>query len=130
MMRCVILLWRKTNVSGFVALGPLETLWSCIACLYVILGATLHLCLFPCVWHELLWCSVVKNPPANAVGPGLIPGSGRSPGEGNGHSHQYSCLENLVDRGVWQATVHGVARVGHDLATKPPPPPPPPGRSL
>ena len=46
--------------------------------------------------------------------------SGRSPGEGNGNPLQYSCLENLMDRGAWQATVHGVAQVGHDLATKPP----------
>ena len=37
-----------------------------------------------------------------------IPGSGRSPGEGNGNSLQYSCLENPMDRGVWQATVHRV----------------------
>ena len=40
---------------------------------------------------------------------GLIPGSGRSPGEGNGNPLQYSCLGNLMDRGVLQATVHGVA---------------------
>ena len=38
---------------------------------------------------------------------GLIPGSGRSPGEGNGHTLQYSCLGNPMDRGAWQATVHG-----------------------
>ena len=44
-------------------------------------------------------------------------------GEGNGNPLQYSCLDNPMDRGAWQATVHGVARVGHDLATKPPPPP-------
>ena len=50
---------------------------------------------------------------------GSIPGSGRSPGEGNGHSLQYSCLENSMDRGAWQATAHGVTRVGHDLVTKP-----------
>ena len=41
--------------------------------------------------------------------PGLIPGSGRSPGEGNGNPLQYSCLENPMDRGAWRATVHGVA---------------------
>ena len=41
-------------------------------------------------------------------------------GEGNGYPLQYSCLENLMDRGAWQATVHGVSRVRHDLATKPP----------
>jgi len=40
---------------------------------------------------------------------GLIPGLGRSPGVGNGNPLQYSCLENSMDRGAWQATVHGVA---------------------
>ena len=40
----------------------------------------------------------------------LIPGSGRSPGEGNGYPLQYSCLENSMDRGAWQATVHGVVK--------------------
>ena len=54
--------------------------------------------------------SVVKNPPANAREAGLIPGSGRSPGEGNGNPLQYSCLENPVDRGAWRATVHGVTK--------------------
>ena len=53
----------------------------------------------------------------------LIPGSERPPGEGNDNLLQYSCLENSVDRGTWQAIVHGVARVGHELMTKPPPPP-------
>ena len=53
---------------------------------------------------------------------GLIPELGRSPGEGNGNPLQYSCLENPMDRGAWWATAHGVARVGHDLATKLPPP--------
>ena len=52
---------------------------------------------------------------------GLIPGSERSSGEGNGNPLQYSCLENPIDRGAWQATVHGIARVGHNLATKLPP---------
>ena len=42
-------------------------------------------------------------------------------GGGNGNPLQYSCLENHMDRGAWWATVHGVARVGHDLETKPPP---------
>ena len=46
-----------------------------------------------------------------------------SHGEGNGNPLQYSCLENPMDRGVWQATVLGVTRVGYDLVTKPPPPP-------
>ena len=63
-----------------------------------------------------------KELACNAGDLGLILGSGRSPGGGNGNLLQYSCLENPMDRGAWQATVHGVARVGHDLETKPPPP--------
>ena len=54
---------------------------------------------------------MVKNLHANAGDVGLVPGSGRSPGEGNGNPPQYSCLENPVDRGAWQATVHGVAEL-------------------
>ena len=46
----------------------------------------------------------------NAGNLGLIPGSGRSPGEGNGHPLQYSCLENPMDREAWWAAVHGVAK--------------------
>ena len=46
-------------------------------------------------------CSMVKNPPANAADAGLIPGSGRSPGEGYGNPLQYSCLENSMGRGPW-----------------------------
>ena len=46
----------------------------------------------------------------SAGDPGSIPGSGRSPGEGNGNPLQYSCLENSMDRGAWQATIHGVAK--------------------
>ena len=53
---------------------------------------------------------------------GVIPVSGRSPGEGNDNPLQYSCLKNPMDRGFWWAIVHGVAIVGHNLATKPPPP--------
>ena len=52
--------------------------------------------------------SAVKNPLANAGDLNLIPGSGRSPGEGNGNPLQYSCLENPTDRGAWWA-IHGFA---------------------
>ena len=52
---------------------------------------------------------MVKNPPAN-VDVGLISGSGRFPGEGNGNPLQYSCLENLMDRGAWWVTVYRVAK--------------------
>ena len=54
--------------------------------------------------------SVVKNALANAGDVGLIPGSGRSPGEGNGNPLQYSCLGNPMDRGAWWAAVHGVTK--------------------
>ena len=54
--------------------------------------------------------SVVKNPPTNTGNVGLISGSGRSPGEGNGKPLQYSCWENFTVRGAWQAAVHGVAK--------------------
>ena len=49
-----------------------------------------------------------KEAACNAQDPGSIPGLGRSPGEGNGYPIQYSCLENSMDRGAWQAIVHGV----------------------
>ena len=65
----------------------------------------------------LLWASqvalVVKNPPAYAGDvrdAGLIPGLKRSPGRGHGNPSQYSCLENPMDRGAWQTTVHGIAK--------------------
>ena len=50
--------------------------------------------------------TVVKNLPANAGDTGLIPRSGRSPGEGNGYPLQYSCLGNPTDRGAWRAIIH------------------------
>ena len=55
---------------------------------------------------------MVKNLPANAGdirNVGFIPGSGRSPGGGNGNPLQYSCLENPMDRGAWQAAIHSIA---------------------
>ena len=63
--------------------------------------------------YENTWASqvvlVIKNPPANkreARDPGFIPGSGRSLGKGNGNTFQYSCLQNLMNRGSWRVTVH------------------------
>ena len=61
--------------------------------------------------------SGVKNPPVNSGDMGLIPGSRRSPEEGNGNPLEHSCLENPMDRGAWQAIVYGVTRVIHDLVT-------------
>ena len=60
---------------------------------------------------------MVKNLPANAGDPDLIPGSGRSPGEENGNTLQYSCLGNPIDRGGWQATVHVVTKSQTCLST-------------
>ena len=53
---------------------------------------------------------MVNNPPAKAGDMGLIPGSGRSPGEGKGNPLQYSCLGNPMGRGAWWATVQGVTK--------------------
>ena len=74
--------------------------------------------------HKLLGfphSPVDKEFACDAGDPGLIPGLGRSSGEGNGNALQCSCLENPMERGAWRATVHGVMRVVHSLATKPPP---------
>ena len=62
--------------------------------------------------------SVVKNPAINAGDGGSIPGPRISPGGGNGNPLQCSCLGNPMDRGIWWAKVHGIARVIRDLVTK------------
>ena len=70
--------------------------------------------------------SVGKESAFNVGDPGLIPGLGRSPGEGNGNPLQYSFPENLMDCSLSGSSVHGITRVRHDLAAKLPPPPPRP----
>ena len=62
--------------------------------------------------------SVGKTSACNAGDPGLIPGSGRSPGEGKDNPLQY-CLEIPMDRGTWHATIHGITQVRQDFLTKP-----------
>ena len=57
----------------------------------------------------------IKESACNAGDPGSIPGPWRSPGEDNGNPLQYSCLENSMDRGAWQTTVHGVTKSGTRL---------------
>ena len=59
-----------------------------------------------------------KESACNAGDSGLSPGSGRSPGERNGNPLQYSCLENSMDRGAWQATAHGVTKSQTRLSDK------------
>ena len=65
-------------------------------------------------YHGLHWASLVaqtvKNPPATWETWLPIPGLGRPPGEGAGYPLQYSCLENFMDRGAWQTTIHGVPK--------------------
>jgi len=63
-----------------------------------------------CTYVSFLGGSTVKNPPTNIGVMGLIPGLGRSPGDGNGNPLQYSCLGNPMDRGAWWATVHGLTK--------------------
>ena len=60
---------------------------------------------------------MVKNPPGSAGDMGSVPGSGRSLGKGNGNPLQYSCLENPMNRGAWQAIVHGVTKSQTQLST-------------
>ena len=64
-----------------------------------------------CGLGGLPWWLSGKESACNAGDVSLIPGSGRSPGEGNGNPLQYSCLGNPVDRGAWQAIVHGVTEL-------------------
>ena len=67
---------------------------------------------FKCIYMRLLGFpggSVSKESACSVGEPGSIPALGRPPGEGNGNPLHYSCLENSMDRGAWQATVHGVA---------------------
>ena len=84
-------------------------------CIYPVRQKTSHIFAFPSNICSVLLIygrgfpgdSVVKNPSTNASS---IPGSERSPGEGNGNRLQCSCLENPMDRGAWQAMVHGVTK--------------------
>ena len=69
--------------------------------------------------HYLIW-KYIPESACNAGYLGSIPRLGRSPGEGKGNPLQYSCLENPIDRGTWWATIHGVARRGHNVVTKAP----------
>ena len=80
--------------------------------MFNISGNTLTLIFFP-------GSSISKESTCSAGDRGLISRLGISPGEGNGNPLQYSCLENPMDRGAWQAAVCGIARGRHDFATKP-----------
>ncbi|CAM9583276.1 unnamed protein product, partial [Rangifer tarandus platyrhynchus] len=77
-------------------------------------------------WGEIqnggdICSSIGKESISNAGDLGSVPSLGRSPAEGHDNPFQYSCLEKSMDRGTWWTTVHEVARVEHNLVTKPPP---------
>ena len=103
----------------------------CVVCMHTYMHC-IHTCLFVniyvCVCLHVHMCAsqmvlVVKNLPSNARDlrdMGLIPGSGRPPQGGYGNPLQYSWLENPMERGAWWATVHGLPKSPHNLATKPP----------
>ena len=77
---------------------------------FILLLILCSIYLIPKVLQGFQGGSMVKNPPASAVDADSVSGLGRSPGEGNGNPLQYSCLRNPLDRGAWQATVHGVTK--------------------
>ena len=82
-------------------------------CKYVCIYVLVHFLFIYSLFRAFQVVLVVKNLPANAEDirdAGLIPGLGRSPGEGNGNPFQYSCLDNPMDRGAWRATVYGVTK--------------------
>ena len=104
---------KDPSVHGFVSSSASQ--WRWISLIFHFYGrslfdslswVTLRLGLFWLIHRAL----VVKKLPANAGDTGSIPGSGRSPGEGNGNPLQYSCLENPIDRGARWATFHGVTK--------------------
>ena len=105
--------------SYFISLHPLSNnkfFWACAPVYFSGKGALFHQ-----IWKEINFPggSVDKESACNARDPGSITGLGRSSEEGNGYPLQYSCLENSTGREAWWATVHGVTRARHNLATKP-----------
>ena len=112
-----ILAWKIpwTEEPGRLQSIGLQRVGHNLACMHIPLYLLYILHIYETSPHS----TVGKESACNAGHLGLIPGLGRSPVEGNGNPLQCSCLENPRDR-EWQATVHGVTRVRHDLATKPP----------
>ena len=128
----------KMNVRGIYTVPsisiPFPTFHTRTRRLSLVLSLTTAQCLLPVLgalksgWETQRKNKMADSLPAHLILPLTFPSTlyifrVTIKGEGNGHSLQYSCLENPMDRGAWRAVVHGVARVGHDLATKPLPPP-------
>ena len=84
--------------------------WVMVMFIFSNIIGTLHL------HGGLFWLFSSKESPCQCRRHGFDPGLGRSAGGGNGNPLQYSCLGNPMDRGAWQAIVHGIARAGHDLS--------------
>ena len=110
-----------TNTTWQINYTPIKFIYIFIYIIYVYITYVIYLiCNLP--WFiRLYWFQAYsimgfpggldsKESTCNAGDPGLTPGSGRSPGEGNGYPLQYSCLENTMDREAWRATVHEVAK--------------------
>ena len=126
----LIFLWIiRTTKSYYSVINSIPCAVHCILMTYFING-TLHLsvafifftffCHLPPPGLPLM-AQLVKNLPAKQQMQVQSVNREDSPGEGNGYPLQYSCLGNPMDRGAWWDTVHGVARVRHDLVNKPPP---------
>ena len=88
--------------------------YCCLKIVYILIMLNWFMVLFRYT-KALLVAQLVKHLLQCGRDLGSIPGSGSFPGEGNGKPLQYSRLEKPMDRGAWQATIHGVTRVGHDL---------------
>ena len=101
--------------------GSNQGLWHCRQTVHWMLAVTRSpyiLWVVTCSFGPPWWLSCKESTWQCRRHTGSIPGSGNFPGEGNGSPLQYSCLENPMDRGAWPATVQGVIRVSHNLATK------------
>ena len=87
-------------------------MYVCVLAVYIHVYTVIYIHIHINIYiHELPWCLDGKESACSVGDLGSIPGLGRPPREGNGNPLQYSCLENLVDRGAWQATVHGVTEL-------------------
>ena len=115
--------WRLLKSIEVWLINKLDLFFTDFASLYA-LGLVLpirEMCVRFKSWSEITVPSwlISKKSTCHVRDLGSVPGLGRSPGEGNGNPFQYSYLGNPMDRGVWQAKVHAVARVRHDLGTTP-----------
>ena len=100
----MLLVYRKHFTRVFLSFYFLKLKkWICLV-------RTTFITSYKPLWATTVGGSVVKSPPANAENIGSTPDPGRSPAEKNGNPLPYSCLGNSMDRGVWWATVHGVAK--------------------